>query len=130
MTLTRRASPSSRQRCAAFLTAPRAQPPPTQPAIRPSAAMIALTPGLAATEATVRTTVANTKGSPFAASSSANLVTSSLADIAVLLRRAPDAAPVQPDSAGCGRAQTDRHGAGRPPCHPRPADSPASPAAD
>src|SRR4029453_1976682 len=81
MTLMRRASPCSRQRCAAFFTAPSAQPPPTQPAMRPSAARIALAPGLAATEATVRTTVANTKGSPFAVSSAASLATSSLADI-------------------------------------------------
>src|SRR6185312_401127 len=62
-------------------TTPRAQPPPTQPAMRPSAAITALAPGLAATAATVRTTVANTKGSPLALSSSASFVTSSAADI-------------------------------------------------
>ena len=52
---------------AAFRTAARAQPPPIQPSlIVPSGRITALAPAFAAVAATVRTTVASTKGVPFA----------------------------------------------------------------
>ena len=61
---TSRDLPSASASRAAFSTAPRAQPPPIQPAaIVPSGRMTALAPALAAVTETVRTTVASTKGS-------------------------------------------------------------------
>ena len=58
---TMRGSPSASASRAAFNTAPRAQPPPIQPAtIVPSGRMIALAPAFAAVTDTVRTTVAST----------------------------------------------------------------------
>ncbi len=60
---TMRGSPSSSASRAAFSTAPRAQPPPIQPATMvPSGRMIALAPAFAAVTDTVRTTVASTNG--------------------------------------------------------------------
>ena len=60
-TETMRGSPSASASRAAFSTAPRAQPPPIQPATMvPSGRMIALAPAFAAVTDTVRTTVAST----------------------------------------------------------------------
>src|SRR5580704_7616772 len=65
-TETRRERPSAIASRAALSTAARAQPPPIQPSeIVPSARMIAFAPALAAVAATVRTTVASAKASPF-----------------------------------------------------------------
>src|SRR6185437_2463570 len=63
----RRARPSTSAFAAAFLTAPKVQPPPTQPITVPSARSTALAPLRAAVAPSLRTTVATAKGcsSPF-----------------------------------------------------------------
>src|SRR6267378_757225 len=66
---TMRGSPSANASRAAFNTAPRAQPPPIQPATMvPSGRMIAFAPAFAAVTDTVRTTVARTNASSAALS--------------------------------------------------------------
>src|SRR5712664_4598937 len=83
-TETMRGSPSASASRAALSTAPRAQPPPIQPATMvPSGRMIALAPAFAAVTETVRTTVARTKVSSAAFSRATRSITSTCAVIGV-----------------------------------------------
>src|ERR1700686_828907 len=76
-TETIRGSPSASASRAALSTAPRAQPPPIQPATTfPSGRMIALAPALAAVTDTVLTTVARTNVSSAALSRATRSITS------------------------------------------------------
>src|SRR4051812_46642969 len=85
-TETMRGSPSASASRAAFNTAPRAQPPPIQPATMvPSGRMIALAPALAAVTDTVRTTVARTNVSSAALSRATSSITSTWALIRMFL---------------------------------------------
>src|SRR5262245_56688860 len=79
---TMRRPPSASASRAAFSTAPRAQPPPIQPATMvPSGRMIAFAPALAAVTDTVRTTVASTKACSAAFISATRSITSTCAPI-------------------------------------------------
>ena len=83
-TETMRGSPSASASRAAFNTAPRAQPPPIQPATMvPSGRMIAFAPAFAAVTDTVRTTVASTNACSAAFICATRSITSTWAVIGV-----------------------------------------------
>src|SRR5208283_3406683 len=104
-TLTRRGSPSLITSRATRRTAPRAQPPPIQPAeIVPSGRMMALAPAFAAVTATVRTTVAMAKGSPFAFI----VLTSSRTSVLAIITASRDRVRVQQDFRDYARVRRGR----------------------